>query len=204
MRRFSEDVDRVFASLGFGSFGSMSESWDMSQRSGMSSMACAPSVDVTTRGDDLVMKADLPGIKPENMQIECDDNRLVIRGETGNEQSQEDKERGYRYSERNYGSFYRTIPLPQSVNPDNAKAAFNDGVLEVTFPGGARSLAPQRRSIEIEGTGSSQAPKTQGDQDAQRQEGTPEAIPQSGQGSNQSAGESSSLRPRGHPANPTC
>jgi HSP20 family protein len=188
MRRFSEDVDRMFASLGFGSFGSMFEPWSASQRggrmagtSGMSSMAWAPSVDVTTRGDDLVVMADLPGMKPENVQIEVDENQLIIRGETKGERTQEDKEHGYWYSERNYGSFYRSIPLPQGVNPDNARAAFNDGVLEITFPGAARRMQSQRR-IEIQG------PKqAQDDQTAQGRE-DPD---QGGQSINQSAGESS-------------
>src|SRR5213076_2922428 len=87
MRRFSEDVDRMFASLGFGSFGSMLQPWSMAQgresrtgTSAMSTMAWTPSVDIDTRGDDLVVSADLPGIKPENVQLECDDNQLIIRG----------------------------------------------------------------------------------------------------------------------------
>jgi HSP20 family protein len=188
MRRFTEDVDRMFASLGFGSVGSMSEPWGMPQRgqgqAGAGTMAWAPSVDVDTRGDDLVVKADLPGIKPENVQIECDDNQLIIRGETKDERTQEDKARGYWYSERNYGSFYRTIPLPQGINTDNARATFKDGVLEVTFAGAARSLQPQRRRIEIQG-----AP--QGTQLIQgAQQGTQQDM-QGGQSISQSAGESS-------------
>jgi HSP20 family protein len=189
MRRFSEDVDRMFASLGFGS---MFEPWGTSRAgrrqagtSAMSTMAWAPSVDINTRGDDLVVSADLPGIKPENVQIECDANRLIIRGETKDERSQNDKERGYWYSERNYGSFYRSIPLPQGVNTDNARADFKDGVLEVTFPGAAKSLNPQRRRIEIQGA--QQAGDTQPMQSSQTtQQGT-----QSGQSISQRTGESS-------------
>jgi HSP20 family protein len=111
-----------------------------------------PSVDVTTRGDDLVIEADLPGINPDDVEIEAEGNRLIIRGETRDERSDEDKERGYKYSERRYGSFYRTIPLPEGVSTDNAQANFKNGVLEVTFPGAARQIRPERRRIAIQGT----------------------------------------------------
>jgi HSP20 family protein len=190
MRRFSEDVDRMFASLGFGSFGSMFQPWGTTQRrpsrtgsSSMGTLAWAPSVDVNTRGDDLVVAVDLPGIKPENVQIECDDNQLIIRGETKDEHSQEEKERGYLYSERSYGSFYRSIPLPQGVNADNARANFNNGVLEVTFPDAAKSLMPQRRRIPIQGT-------QQQPQDAQMSQPTQSSQPMQGsQGSQGMQGE---------------
>jgi len=154
MRRFTEDVDRMFESFGFGRWGGMSQpSLTQGRGSGtnaMSTMAWTPPVDIGARGDDLVVSADLPGIKPENVQIECEENRLIIRGETRDESTQDDKDRGYWYSERSFGSFYRTIPLPQGVNPDNAKANFNNGVLEITFPGAAKSLQGQRRRIEIQ------------------------------------------------------
>jgi HSP20 family protein len=197
MRRFSDDVDRMFASLGFGSFGSMLQPWGTGQgrrsrteSSAMSTMAWAPSVDVNTRGDDLMVSVDLPGIKPENVQLECDDNQLIIRGETKDERSQDEKERGYWYSERSYGSFYRSIPLPQGVNPDNARANFNNGVLEVTFPGAAKSLKPQRRRIEIQGAQQSQgAQSSQQTQSSQTMQGSQNM--QGGQSLNQSTSERS-------------
>jgi HSP20 family protein len=165
MRRFSEDVDRMFAAFGLGSFGSMMQPLGQTQgrQSGanaMSTMAWTPTVDISTRGEDLVVSADLPGIKPENVQIESDNNQLIIRGETRDERSQDEKEKGYWYSERSYGAFYRTIPLPQGVNPDNARASFNNGVLEVIFPGAAKGIQPQRRRIEIQGTQSMQESQT--------------------------------------------
>src|ERR1043165_3878217 len=81
MRRFSEDVDRMFNSLGFGSFSNFG--WPFEQRqmtpwSGTTgSTGWMPSVDVITKDDDLVVTADLPGVKPEDVHIEADDNNLV-------------------------------------------------------------------------------------------------------------------------------
>ena len=130
----------------------------------------APSVDVLTRGDDLVVRADLPGIKPEDVQVETEGNNLIIRGESSMEQKKEDQ--GYFYSERRYGSFYRTIPLPEGVNADNAQARFNNGVLEVTLPGAAKNLQPQRRRIPIQGAGQQQSQQGQQSQTSQEQQRT--------------------------------
>ena len=155
MRRFSEDVDRMFASFGFPSFSSLGWPSEGTRRAltrpttTMGMTTWTPTVDVFTRGNDLVVSADLPGIKPEDVQVESEGNNLVIRGESRTEQ--ENKEQNYWYSERSYGSFYRSIPLPQGVNTDSAQARFNNGVLEVTFPDAAKSLQPQRRRIEIQG-----------------------------------------------------
>lgn len=191
MRRFTEDVDRMFESFGFGGFGGMMQSSTMQGRgsstNAMSSMAWSPAVDIGTRGDDLVVSADLPGIKPENVQIECEENRLIIRGETRDERTQDDKDKGYWYSERSVGSFYRTIPLPPGINPDNAKANFNNGVLEITFPGAARSLQGQRRRIEI-----------QSGQGAQSTQSTQQSQPmQSGQMSSSDTGENTNTQTSG-------
>jgi HSP20 family protein len=154
MRRFSEDVDRMFSRAGFPSMSSFGAPFESSRalgrptgESGMT--AWSPSVDVLTRGDDLVVCAELPGIKPDDVNVEVEGNNLVISGETSTES--EKKDQGYWYSERRYGSFFRSIPLPPGVNADNAQANFNNGVLEITLPGAAKSLQSQRRRIEIEG-----------------------------------------------------
>jgi HSP20 family protein len=154
-------------------------------------MAWTPSVDVNPRGDDLVVSADLPGVKPENVQIECDNNRLIIRGETKDEQNRQEKERGYWYSERSYGSFYRSIPLPQGVNPDNARADFNNGVLEVTFPGAAKNLNSQPRRISI-GSGQQSQSQSQSTSSSQAMQGTQNI--QGGQNIDRPMGESNTTR----------
>src|SRR5436190_326314 len=63
--------------------------------------------------------------------------------------------------ERRFGSFYRTIPLPEGVKADNAQAHFNNGVLEVTLPGAAKTLQPQRRNIPIQAAGQQQSRQIQ-------------------------------------------
>ena len=147
MRRFTEDVDRMFNSFGFSNFGWPSETGIQPAQSTGTMGTWYPSVDVATKGDDLVVMAELPGIKPEDVQIEADENGLVIKGESRFEQENQDKEQGYWYSERQYGSFYRRIPLPQGAKTENAKAQFNNGILEITLPGAARAITPQRRRI---------------------------------------------------------
>lgn len=158
MRRFSEDVDRMFSAFGFGTFGNfgaMNRQLDRLGRTrgmlgapgGMSTIS--PSVNVFTRGDDLVVSADLPGIKPEDVHVDIEGNNLVIQGESST-RNQNTGDRGYWYSESSYGSFYRSIPLPPGTPSEKATAQYNNGVLEVTLPGAARSVQQPRR-IPIQG-----------------------------------------------------
>lgn len=154
MRRFSDDVDRLFESFGFGNLGRPFESslgWSREPARTLASRNWAPAVDVFTRGDDLVVCADLPGLKPEEVTIETEGNNLILRGESNLERNEQG------YYERSYGSFYRTIPLPPGANADTAKAQFNNGVLEVILPGAAKLVQPQRRRIAIQGGPGSQA-----------------------------------------------
>jgi len=164
MRRFSEDVDRMFDRFGFPGMGSSGGPFETSRAFGRPGGAGAmgawsPSVDVLTRGDDLVVTAELPGIKPDEVNVEVEGNNLLISGETRTER--ENKDQGYWYSERRFGSFYRSIPLPPGINADNAQASFNNGVLEITLPGAARSLQSQRRRIEIKGEAHGQGQQQQ-------------------------------------------
>ena len=158
MRRFSEDVDRMFSAFGFGTFGnfgSMNRQLDRTGRtrrmlgtsSGMTTIS--PSVNVFTRGDDLVVSADLPGIKPEDVHVDIEGNNLVIQGESST-RNENKGDRGYWYSESSYGSFYRSIPLPPGTPSEKATAQCNNGVLEVSLPGAARSVQQPRR-IPIQG-----------------------------------------------------
>jgi len=163
MRRFSEDVDRMFSAFGFGSFGnfgSMNRQLDRTGRNrGGSTLwgqsAVSPTVNVFTRGDDLVVSADLPGIKPDDINVDIQGNNLVIQGQSRS-QNENKGDRGYWYSERSYGSFYRSIPLPAGVPSDGATAQYDNGVLEVTLPGAARSVQQSRR-IPIQGASGRQS-----------------------------------------------
>jgi len=94
--------------------------------------AWAPRVDVFERDGRLVSKVDLPGLKKEDVSVQVTDGHLALSGERKRE-SEETKDNVYR-SEREYGSFYRAVPLPQGVKLEDVKATFADGVLEVSVP----------------------------------------------------------------------
>jgi HSP20 family protein len=98
-----------------------------------------PAIDVFEQNDNIVVKADLPGVAKENTSILVSDQEITIKGETRREE--EVKGKDYYRSERSYGSFSRTVPLPVMVDREKAKASFKDGVLEVVIPKvkGARS-----------------------------------------------------------------
>ena len=91
------------------------------------------------------MRADLPGLKKDEVKVELTNDLLTISGERKEEK--EEKREGYYRSERRYGSFFRQIPLPEGAKTDTAKAKFTDGVLEVTMQAPARE--PQKRVLEI-------------------------------------------------------
>jgi HSP20 family protein len=123
MNSFRSEMDRLFDNFGFGlapSFGSAS------------SFDWAPSTEVFKRDNNLVVRADLPGMKKEDVDINIEQNAVTIRGERKSEH-EENKEGLYR-SERSYGSFFRSIPLPEGTDSEKAKAKFDNGVLEITMP----------------------------------------------------------------------
>ncbi|MCL4498929.1 MAG: Hsp20/alpha crystallin family protein [Chloroflexi bacterium] len=94
--------------------------------------AWAPRMDVYEKNGNLVIKTELPGVKPEDIDVTLDGTDLVIRGERKTEQ--EVKDQDYYRMERSYGSFYRCLPLPFDVAPDKIEATFNEGVLELRIP----------------------------------------------------------------------
>ena len=89
-------------------------------------------VDVYEEGDQLVVKAGVPGLKPEDLDLTVDDNVLTIKGETKSETSHE--EGNYLHRERVHGAFQRSIYLPKSIDSGKAESSYEDGVLTVTFP----------------------------------------------------------------------
>ena len=104
-----------------------------------------PTVDVFDTAEAVVLKAELPGMKIADIQIEVDDNVLTIKGERTFEEKV-DNERYYRV-ERRYGSFQRSLALPQGVKADDIDATYEDGILEVTVP---KSEAVKPRRIEVQ------------------------------------------------------
>jgi HSP20 family protein len=91
----------------------------------------APSIEVFEKDGKLVVRADLPGMNKDDVRVEVRDDNIIIEGER-KEEKKEDRE-GYFLTERIYGKFYRTIPLPEGINADSARATFHDGVLELTL-----------------------------------------------------------------------
>jgi HSP20 family protein len=147
MRRFTDELDRAFEGLGIArGAGGEIEMW-------------TPSVEVFERDNNLVVRAELPGLDKDDVKVELTDDGLVIEGERRRE-SEERLEGGYR-SEIEYGRFHRLIPLPEGVNIDQAQARMNNGVLEVMIPI-AETRRP-RRSIPVE-TGGRQATQAAGEQ----------------------------------------
>lgn len=95
-------------------------------------MGWSPSVDVYEKGDKLFVKAELPGVKKEDVSVMLDEGDLVISGERKAEH--EVREQDYYRLERSFGSFYRRIPVSLDIQPDQIEANFKDGILEVVLP----------------------------------------------------------------------
>jgi len=147
MRRFIEDIDRLFEGFGVGP--GLRPRIDLGPASReRGETTWVPAVEVFEREGQLVVRADVPGLTKDQIKLEVEEGQLVISGER--RQEHEERRGGFYRSERSYGSFYRAIPLPEGTNPEQAKASFKDGVLEVTMPTPKR---PAGRRIEIhEGT----------------------------------------------------
>jgi len=103
-------------------------------------------MDVYEKDNNIVVKAELPGLKKEDVEVELDNGSLVIRGESKTES--EVKEDAYYRMERTSGSFYRRIPLPVEVEPQQVEATMTDGVLEVRIARPAESK-PEARKIPV-------------------------------------------------------
>lgn len=131
MRRVSEEMDRVFEGLEWG---------------GLADRPWVPAIDVFERKGDVVVRAELAGLGPQDVRVELTDEGLVLEGERKSER--EEKHGVLHRSERSYGRFRRLIPLPQALGAKEAKAQFKDGVLEVTVP--VPEGAPRGRRIPIE------------------------------------------------------
>lgn len=130
-RRFGDDIARPF----------MRSMWEHIPE-GMKGYF--PAIDVFEKGDDLVFKAELPGIKYEDIGVSISDDTLVIKGEKQADESI--KEEDYYRSEIAYGSFNRTVALPFSVDTKNVEAVYEDGVLYVTLK---NASAAKSQKIEV-------------------------------------------------------
>lgn len=103
-----------------------------------------PSVDVFEDDDNVVVKAELPGVNKDDLDVNVEENTITISGEKKKEEKKEEKD--YYRIERSYGSFKRSFSLPAEVESAKAKARFKDGVLEVTIP---KSEKAKKKQIKV-------------------------------------------------------
>lgn len=142
MRRMSDEMDRMFEQF-----------YDDVRGAGRPQApgaAWSPRIEVVQKQDKLVVRAELPGVRKEDVNVELGDDALTIRGER-REEHEEEREGFYR-TERSYGSFYRAIPLPEGVIGESAEASFRDGVLEITMQAPPQEVSRSRRLEIKEGT----------------------------------------------------
>lgn len=132
-RRMADELDRALQPLA--SEGEINQA-----------IAWTPIVEISERDGKFNILAELPGLSPNEVRVEAEDGALVIQGER--EMERESTEGGVRRSERQFGFFYRRIPLPEGADPELAKARFHDGVLEISMP--APKPQSNRRQIQIE------------------------------------------------------
>src|SRR5882672_7703268 len=95
-------------------------------------MALAPKLESFIDGDEIVVKADVPGVDPKNLEVSIEDNVLTLKGTR--EEKRENKERGYFHREVGYGAFERSLALPEGIDSEHVKASYNNGVLEIRVP----------------------------------------------------------------------
>jgi HSP20 family protein len=150
-RRFAEEMDRAFADFGHESFWRVPRLLARGRRlfrhgAKEMGMTWSPQVDVHERDGKFVIHTDLPGMNKDEVKISIFDDMITIEGERKQEKKEERE--GYSYSECNYGSFYRSIPLPEGVDTSKATADFDKGVLEVTMPINS-SAKPKSRQLEV-------------------------------------------------------
>jgi HSP20 family protein len=103
-----------------------------------------PTLDVSETKNEYVVKAELPGIDPKDIDISLTNDLLTIKGEK--KQEKEEKEENYHLIERSYGSFTRSVRLPGQVQSDKINAAFKNGVLKVTLP---KTEEAKKKEIKI-------------------------------------------------------
>ncbi len=147
MSHLSQQMDRLFEDFWGSPFSSSTPArWQDWERSDALA-SWMPAVEVHQHDDEIVVRADLPGMKKDDVKVEIEDRMLTIQGERT--QGCEEERDGHFRSECRYGSFYRAITLPTDVDPDDVKAEFDDGVLEVRIPTPRRDES--RKSIEVQG-----------------------------------------------------
>lgn len=146
MRSLQDEVNRLFAS---------SFSRGNGNESDLMRGAWSPQVDIFENQNEIVLEAELAGMKPEDVDISIENNVLTIHGERKFEKK--DDGDNFHRVERSYGSFTRSFTLPPTVRSENANAEFENGLLRLTL---AKREEAKPRRIEIKATGGGSQPKT--------------------------------------------
>jgi HSP20 family protein len=130
MKKFTDEMDRLF-------YGTRTETgvW-------------APAVELKEEPGKFRLMAELPGLKPEDVKVAVTEDAVTIEGERKYEK--QEKREGFYHTERSYGRFYRSIPLPKGADAEKVSAAFNNGILEVTIP--VPEFKPKAREIPVKTT----------------------------------------------------
>ncbi len=134
MLSMQSDMDRLFRRFTGTGQGQQTTGW-------------MPRIDVKQRGDDLIVQADLPGVKPQDVDVSVTDGVLTISGERSEEKKQEDE--NWVVRETSYGSFQRQMVLPEGLDPKTIHANFNNGVLEVEIPKALEQMKPKTTKVQI-------------------------------------------------------
>jgi HSP20 family protein len=136
IKRLQKEMDDMFSSL-FESREKEDVGWSMR----------APLTDIEDKGDEIVLTADLPGMKKEDIEISVDEDTVSLKAERKNRQEQ--KENDYYFFERTYSGFRRSFALPHKVNPEKVSASYENGLLKVRMEKSAKEME-SRKKVRIE------------------------------------------------------
>lgn len=136
--RFRDEMDALFDDF-FGGFG-------LEPCEGRYASTFSPDIDVTDSDREIKVSAELPGMDGKDIEVNLNSDSLTIKGEKREEKA--DKAKDYYHVERSYGSFSRTVPLPDEIQSDKAGAHFKKGVLTVTIPK-SRKAADSKKKVAI-------------------------------------------------------
>jgi HSP20 family protein len=128
LTRWEREMDRMMEDF----FGRRMRPWSLRWPARDESEIVSPVVDVFEEKDDIVVKAEMPGMEKNDIEVNLSDSQLTLKGEKKKEEKIE--EENYYRSERSYGAFVRSVELPTDVQADKIKASFKNGVLEVRLP----------------------------------------------------------------------
>ena len=109
----------------------------------MIAQVIAPAVDVFEQDGNIMVKADVPGLSKDDLEVTATEDSISIKGEFKKEEKVEKE--GFYHQERRFGRFFRTIPMPTAIKPDEVKAGFKEGVLEIAAPKAEAEKAKEKR-----------------------------------------------------------